>query len=77
MACDLAQETRTIARRAGQRADVVGRERERHGAVAGDARLRTLDACDAAHGRGQADGAAGVGTKSAVDEARGNGRARA
>ena len=68
------QDAGAIARGAGERADIVVRERQRHHAVARHAGLRRLEAGDAAGRGGQPDRAAGVRAERHVVEARGDRR---
>jgi hypothetical protein len=62
------QHQRVVAYRAGHRADVIEREGERHDAAAADPAVGRLHPGDAAHRRGVADRAAGIGAERGGEE---------
>ena len=74
---DHAQRERAVAHRAGERADLVERARERHRAVARDGAVGRLHADDAAQRGGLADRAAGVGAERERRHRGGHGSRRA
>ena len=73
---DDAHDPGTIARGAGERADIVGREGERHHAVAADTRLRRLDPAHPVRSGGKTDRPAGVRSQCREGETGGDRRTR-